>query len=341
MHNGVCGTARYSVLVVTNLWPYPGDHSYGGFVEEQVRSLRALGVECDVLFVNGRLTQWNYLRGIRQLQQRLQSRAYDLVHAHFGLSGLVARFEVKLPLVVTFHGDDVLGRPRRDGSITPTGRFFQVSSFLLARMVSAVIVQSRQMKKVLRLKSAEIIPCGIDLDLFHPMERADARRSIGLDPRKKYVLAPYNPAEPRKRFDLIEDAVARSRQQMPEIELLPVCGKAHAEMPRYMNAADVIVMASMIEGSPNVVKEALACNLPVVTVDVGDTAELLEGTEGNHLVPRDAGAIATSIVEVCRRGARARSRERIAELSIERVAERVLQVYRHAIRSDVMPPSRR
>src|SRR5271157_1258289 len=139
--------ASYSVLVVTNLWPTEADPSYGSFVKEQMESLRPLGVEFDVLFVNGRESRWNYLRGIRQVRKQLRAKRYDLIHAHFGLSGWVARFQFGVPLVMTFHGDDVLGRPRRDGSITPMGRFFQITSFVLARLCSAVIVLSRGMRR--------------------------------------------------------------------------------------------------------------------------------------------------------------------------------------------------
>src|SRR5579864_2626110 len=99
----------YRVLVVTNMWPHDADPSYGSFVQAQMESLRSLGVEYDVLFVNGRVSRWNYLRGVRDLRRRLRSKHYDLIHAHFGLSGWVARFQFRIPLVATFHGDDVLG----------------------------------------------------------------------------------------------------------------------------------------------------------------------------------------------------------------------------------------
>ena len=240
----------YSVLVVTNLWPTEADPSYGSFVKEQMESLRPLGVEYDVLFVNGPESRWNYLRGIRQVRKQLLAKRYDLIHAHFGLAGWVARFQLRVPLVMTFHGDDVLGRPRRDGRITPMGRFFQITSYLLARLASAVIVQSREMRRVLRLDSVKVIPCGIDLELFHPMDHGEARRLAGLDPGKKYVLFVYNAEEQRKRFDLIQAAVAKAKKQLPELEILHVRKKPHSEIPLYMNAADVVVVASLMEGAP-------------------------------------------------------------------------------------------
>ena len=317
----------YRVLVVTNLWPTEADPSYGAFVRDQMESLRPRGVEFDALFINGRESRWNYARAIGQMWRMLHARPYDLIHAHFGLSGWIARCQLRVPVVVTFHGDDVLGQFKRSGGITLLGRFFQVSSFVLARMVSATIVQSRQMKSRLRLGSAAIIPCGVDLDLFRPLDQAEARRAVGLDPHKKYVLFPYDPGVARKRYDVIEAAVARAREFVPEIEILQVCGVPHTRLPLYMNAADLLVLASLAEGSPVAVKEAMATNLPVVTVDVGDTRDLVGPTEGCYLVRRDAQEIATQIVEVCRRGTRTRGRDWIARLSIEKVAQQIVELY--------------
>jgi glycosyltransferase involved in cell wall biosynthesis len=321
----------YHVLVVTNLWPYEGDPSYGEFVRQQMESLRPLGVDYETLFVNGRESKGNYFRAVGETRRRLRRGNFDLLHAHFGLAGLVARCQLRVPLVVTFHGDDVLGQFKRGGGITLMGRFYQVSSFILARLATAVIVQSRQMQSRLRLKSARVIPQGIDLDLFRPLDRLEARRVLELDPRKKFVLFPYDPAVERKRFDIVEASVARAREQVPELEILQVRGVPNERMPLYMNAADVLVLPSLAEGSPVAVKEALATNLPIITVEVGDAAELIAGVESCYLVPRDAGEIAEKIVEVCRRGTRSNGRERMDRLSVQAVAKRVVEVYDAAL----------
>jgi glycosyltransferase involved in cell wall biosynthesis len=319
--------ASYRVLVVTNLWPSEADPGYGSFVQAQMESLRPLGVEFDVLFIDGRASRWNYLRAIPKLRRKLRENRYDLIHAHFGLSGLVARCQLRVPVLVSFMGDDVLGRPRSDGSITLYGRLLQISSFLLARVVRSVIVKSPEMKSRLRLESAQVIPNGVDLDLFRPMDTQEARRTLGLDPSRKYVLFPYNPGEPRKCFDVVQAAVLRARDQVPEIEILQVYGMGRERMPLYLNAADVLVLASVFEGSPNAVKEAMAVNLPVISVPVGDVADLIGPTEGCALVPREPAAIAAKIVEVCSRGTRTRGREWISRLAMPIVAEQIVEVY--------------
>lgn len=324
--------ASYTILVVTNLWPTQADPSFGSFVKAQMESLRPLGVEFDVLFVNGRESKWNYLRGIRQVRQQLRAKPYDLIHAHFGLSGWVARCQYRVPIVMSFMGDDVLGRPKRSGRNTLAGHFLQISGFIFSRLATAVIVKSRQMASQLRLPSAHVIPNGVDLNLFRPMEQAVARQTLGLDPNKKFVLFPYNPKEIRKRFDLIEAAVSLARRQVDGLEILMARGLPQEQLPLYMNAADALVMASMSEGSPNAVKEAMATNLPVITVDVGDASDLIGPTAGCHLVRREAAAMAEKIVEVCQQGGRTNGREWISKLSMEAVAQQIMAVYAAAVR---------
>jgi glycosyltransferase involved in cell wall biosynthesis len=320
------------VLVVTNMWPSDDDPSYGSFVQDQMESLRAVGVDYDVFFINGRASRWNYARSIRELRTLLRGKRFDLIHAHFGLSGWVARCQINLPVVLTFHGDDLLGKFRFDGSITALGRSFQVSSLLLAPFASAVIVQSREMETMLHFATSYVIPCGIDLNLFQPMNQHEARRLLGLDVKEKYLIFAYDPAEQRKRYDLIERAVLIATKDVPELRILHVRGKPHAKIPFYMNAADVLVVASEAEGGPLVTKEAMAVNLPVITVPVGDAVELIGGSEGNYVVPRTAEAIAEKLVQVCRRDQRSRGRERLAPFSMPATAHKVLEVYMRALK---------
>lgn len=317
----------YRVLVVTNLWPTETDPGYGSFVQAQMESLRPLGVEFDTLFIDGRISRWNYLRGVGRMRSMLRRNNYDLIHAHFGLSGWVARCQMRVPVVVSFMGDDVLGRLRGDGSVTLYGRLLQVSSLLLARIVQASIVKSQEMKSNLGLASAEVIPNGVDLNAFRPFDREQACKALSLDPHKKYALFPYDPALQNKRHDLVRTAVELARRKIPQIELLHALGVPRQRMPLYMNAADVLVLASHSEGSPNAVKEAMAANLPVVSVDVGDVRDLIGATEGCFIVPRDAAAIAGKVAEVCQRSQRTRGRESIARLSSENVAKQVVEVY--------------
>lgn len=331
-HSSASTNRHYKLLVVTNLWPTADDPGYGSFVQAQMESLQPLGVDYDVLFVNGRASVWNYVRGVFELRRRLALSRYDLIHAHFGLSGWVARLQRCVPVVVSFMGDDVLGRFGPSGRVTFAGWLFRLSSFLLARWVSAVIVKSERMKAKLGLKSAHVIPNGVDLKLFKPMDRAEGRRMLVLDPQANFVLFPFDPAIANKRFNLVEEAVLRARREIPSLEILKVTGAPLSRMPLYLNAADVLVLASYSEGSPNAVKEAMAVNLPVISVDVGDVVELIGQTEGCYLVASRAEDIAARLVEVCRRGTRTQGRERMTRYAEENVARDIVAVYDAVLR---------
>jgi glycosyltransferase involved in cell wall biosynthesis len=325
-------TRSYRVLVVTNLWPSPADPGYGSFVKGQMDSLRPLGVEYDVVFANGREARLNYLRAVFEVRRRLASQPYDLIHAHFSLSGWIARFQRAVPLVVSFMGDDVLGRRDRQGRNSLGGRLLQASSRRLARRAAAVIVKSMQMKERLGLESAQVIPNGVNLDLFQPMDRLAARRELGLDPARKYVIFPYDSSLTIKRFGLVEDAVRLAGREVPEIGILRVLGVPRERMPLYLNAADVMLLASYAEGSPNAVKEAMAVALPVVSVNVGDVADQIGPTEGCYLAPPQPAALAARIVEVCRSGRRTRGRDWIAQHYSEAVvARRIVAAYAGAV----------
>ncbi|MGH9455718.1 MAG: glycosyltransferase [Terriglobia bacterium] len=319
------------VLVVTNLWPYEGDPSYGCFVQSQMESLRRFGVDYSVLFINGRVTKAAYWKSVGKLRKMLRSNSFDLIHAHMGLSGWVARCQFRLPLVVSFLGNDVLGKFTHIGRVTLYDRFLMASSFILARTARAVIVKSQEMKRKLGLASAHVIPNGVDFDLFKPIPKDEACRALGLAPGRKLVLFPYRADETRKRYDIVKSAVEIAQRSVPEIELLRVVRVPQSQMALYMNATDVMAVASESEGSPNAVKEALASNLPVVAVDVGDIPELLRGTEGNYLAAREPEAIAAKILKVFQNGKRARSREQIARLSMENIAKQVMEVYESAL----------
>lgn len=296
-----------------------------------MESLRPLGVEYDVLFLNGRESLLNYVRGIGEVRRRVKAANYDLIHAEFGLSGWVARCQCRAPVVVKFMGDDVLGRFDTHGRLTAVGRIFQLSSFVLARLIDAAIVMSEPMRQKLRLPTAHVIPTAVDLDLFRPIDRTEACQSLRIDSARKYVLFPYATDRPAKRWDLVQEAVATARLEIPQLEILQVAGAPRERMPLYYNAADVLVLASESEGSPNSIKEALATGLPIVSVEVGDASELLRGLDHCYLVPRARTAIAEKVIEICRESQRTQGRVLAEQFSLSERSRRVVEVYQQVM----------
>lgn len=307
------------VLVVTNMYPSPTSPAFGTFVADQVEAVRRRGVEVDVLLVDARKRKLAYLVGVVRLWRQLLLRRYDLIHAHHAMSGIVARMQIGLPVVVTYHGGEV-------GELVPgwLRRFARLGPHLFDR----IIVVNRRERAILRDDPrVRVIPCGVNLDEFKPAPWDVSRRALGLPMDKRLVLWAGEYWQYEKRFELVKEAVAELRNSAPDAELVLLSGKPHAVVPAYMSACDLLVLASRSEGSPMVIKEAMACNLPIVSTDVGDVDEVIGGVEGCLLVEPKADEMAAAMLKVLRERRRTTGRDRIARLASGPTAERVVAVY--------------
>ena len=320
------------VLMVTSDWPTPGQPRTTYFIKRQAEFLQAAGVLVDVFHFRGRRNPWNYLSAWWRLRRRLARNYYDLVHAQFGHSGMLA-YPKRLPLVVTFRGSDLLGEVGRGGRYTLVGKLLQRVSRAVARRADAVIVVSEHMKAELPPRvPAHVIPSGLDFELFRPIPRDDARRHLGLSLDRPLVLFAGSPDWPRKRYALARQAVDILGRTLPA-DLVVAWGVTHDEIPFFMSACDALVFTSMQEGSPNVVKEALACDLPVVSVSVGDVPARLRGVAGCELCADERPeTIAAALERVLRRGGRAAGRAAVRELDERLLTQRVIEIYRSVIR---------
>ena len=322
------------VLMLTCAWPPPDRPGYTTtFIRRQVEFLQAAGVEVDVFHFTSAMRPANYLRAWMGARRRTARDRYDIVHAQFGQSGLVA-LPTRLPLVVTFRGDDLQGIVGRNLRITPAGKVLQQLSRMVARSADACIVVSEHMKAFLpRSVSAHVIPSGLDLDQFRPIPREEARARLGLPLDKRLVLFVGNPAVERKRYSLARQAVDILARSLPA-ELVVAWKVRHRDVPLWMSACDALVFTSMQEGSPNAVKEALACDLPVVSVPVGDVAQRIRGVAGCELCPdEEPESIAAALERVLRRGARAAGRAAVQDLDERRLAQQVIDVYRSVLQA--------
>lgn len=322
------------VLAVTNMYPTADDPGYGAFVADQLDWVRRCGIEVAVEFIDGRRGKRSYPTGLARVRRLTRAGAFDVVHAHYGLTGFVAAFQ-PLPLVVSFCGDDLLGTPNGRGGITTVSRLQRTLSWYAARRADGIICKSEQLRAALPAATdrarAHVIPNGVDTNRFSPGDRHTARRRLGLDTKEWLVMFPHTPLVPRKRVDLAESAVARLVRTRPGARLWIVQGVPHAEMPDYYRAADCLLLTSDQEGSPNVVKEALCCDLPVVSVNVGDVGRWVKLVPGSLLVECDPQRIAEGLSEVVTGAGRVDGARVRSELSAERTASRVVEVYREAI----------
>jgi len=320
------------VLMITSEWASDPGHT-AHFIARQVRFLQAAGVDVDVFSFRGGGRPLRYLAAWARLQLRLVRQRYDIIHAQFGQSGLLA-LPKRLPLVVTFRGDDLFGILGKGGRPTPAGRLLQWLSRRVARRADAAILVSEHLKEYLSQSApVHIVPSGLDLDVFRCIPQEEACRHLGLSPDRRRVLFVGDPGDPRKRYDLARQSVDLVNRTMPA-ELVIGWRVPHAEMPFYMSACDALVFTSRAEGSPNAVKEALACDLPVVSVAVADVPLRLQGIPGCEVCADDSPeTIAAALDRTLRRDERSggRGRDAARQLDERLLTARVIDIYRSVL----------
>jgi glycosyltransferase involved in cell wall biosynthesis len=330
------------VLFATNMYPLPDRPSYGIFVKRQADAVKALGHDLDELFFDGSRNALAYLSAFRRLARETHWFKPDLIHAHHGITGFIAAYpRSPVPLVLSLVGDDVLGAPRRRGGITVKSRLICDMTRAACARAAHIIVKSSEMAGIVRswgFRAPHVIPNGVDLEFFAPpASPADvwaARQRLGLDPHRKYILFPSHSWEHRKRVDLAEAVTSGVGRAGVDVALLRVYHQPQAVVAEYFRACDVMILTSEWEGSPNVVKEAMAATLPSVAFDVGDVRWLCSGTAFHRVVPRhDVDAMTREVLDVLSRpNQRGDGRDRIGRLlSSEQVARQIDAVYRQAV----------
>ena len=320
------------VLIVTAIYPTADNPAFGSYVRTQAESLKAAGVDVEMLVLNDRYRKLIYPKAIFQLRRRLANGSVDLVHAHYGFVGMVARTQWQVPVVVTYHGSDILGWINSRGERERLGALIACAGRMLARYIDAAIIQSDQMAATLHNSNAYVIPHEVDFKIFHPTERQQARTMLGLEPCKKYLLFAANPKVGVKRFPLAKAVAERLASQDPSLELLVVSKDTQQRLALYMSACDVLVFPSYQEGSPNIVKQAMACNLPIVSTDVGDVRQVIGSTKDCYICNPTVSEFAARVSEILVHRRRTDGRERIRHFESSSVAQKVIEVYEEVLR---------
>lgn len=322
------------VLVITNLYPTPTKPSVGTFVAQQVESLRARGVEIDLLHLDRQQHGRRAYSGLSdKVRRSIEASEPDLVHLMYGgvAADVVTREIRERPVLVSFCGTDLLG----GGGRSPLGRLSCLygvrASRRAATRATGIVVKSQNLEKALPSgvdrSKVWIVPNGVDLSRFAPRDRRESQVALGWDPRRKHLLFPSSANRREKRFKLARAAVDLLSRQRHDVELHQLANVPPEEVSLRLNAADLVLLTSRHEGSPNAIKEALACNVPIVSVDVGDVRERIEGIDGCYLTDPVASSIAMNLERALVRGGRIDGRTRISKLSLERVAAKLRDVY--------------
>lgn len=298
-----------------------GNKSVGkvsAFVQSQFDSLKEAGLEMILFPVVGH--GWKgYARNFLSLRKLIWKEKPNVIHAHYSACGYLvslASLGLKTKTVVSILG-----------SFPKENRKLKIVRFCIDHIWDATIVKSERTRSQLD-RDLPVIPNGVNLNRFTVVEQSLAREKVGFDKDKKYVIFVSNPARPEKQFGLAQEAVNQLKDD--KVRLVPVYNKPHKEVVDYMCAADVLIMTSISEGSPNVIKEAMACNCPIVVTDVGDVRWITEGVEGTYVSNSfDSKELSGLLNKAVAFGRRTQGRERIINLGLtsDLVAQRILQVY--------------
>lgn len=308
------------VLVVTNFMPDAAAPQRGRWVRDQVDEVRRRGVEADLFeFARGR---GEYLPATRRLRALLRRQRFDLVHAHYGLAGWVAKLAGARPLLVTYHGTDV-----RHPLVGHLSRRLAWRVELVAAVSRALFEPEDGRPGLPPVPGRAVLPCGPDLGRFVPMPRSQARRALGLDPNGRFLFFPANPARPEKRHDRAAGLAAAC-----EADLLTGGSIDPEQMPLWINAASAVLVTSDYEGFGMAAIEALACGVPVLSTPVGIAPYALGGIDGCL----SAEFSLASWERVARRhleasDPRVTSAARAAALAAGPMAERAIEAYRAVI----------
>lgn len=290
------------------------------FVTEQVDALNKLGVVTDYFTIEQK--GWKgYLNSRKDLIKKITQFEPDLIHAHFGLSGLLANLQRKIPVITTYHGSDI-----------NNDKVFRFSKLAMHLSKYNIFVSQKNIDKAQVSKNFALIPCGVDTNVFYPKDKTECRKALNLDVDKKYILF-AGAFENKVKNSVLAFEAVKILSVNHQIELLELKGYTREKVVLLMNAVDCCLMTSHTEGSPQFIKETMACNCPIVSTDVGDVKLNLQGLDGCFVGKTyESKEFAMLLAKVLSLNKRTNGRERILKLGLDNktVVKCLMEIYKQA-----------
>lgn len=291
--------------------------SFAPFIVEQAEALKRRGCDIDFFGLQGKGIK-GYLRNLPSLKRKLKEFRPDVIHAHYGLSGMLANLQRSVPVVSTYHGSDINDK-----------LVFRFSKMTMLLSEWNIFVSKKTLSIAKPKKRYSLLPCGIDLSELQLTDKDKARKKMNLEANKHYVLFAGAFDNAVKNASLAKEALALCEDE--NVELLELNGYTRDEVTLLMCAVDAFLMTSVSEGSPQVIKESMACGCPIVSVDVGDVKERISGIDGCFVAEtRDPKEIADLLKKAIIYDGKTNGRDRIITDGLDNrlVAERLMDIYK-------------
>lgn len=311
-------------------------HDVATFIKVQANSIARQGVAIDFFPIIGKGII-GYLKGAVQLRRFVKTSSCDLIHAHYTLSGWSAVLALTgKPIILSLMGSDAYGSYIGVNRVSFLSRFQILLTYLIQPFVKSIISKSEHINSFVYIKhKSHIIPNGIDLKTLIEVKELK-KTTFDLATDKCNILFLGYKKSVRKNYKLLEKALSLINYDINVIAPYPT---THNLVFNYLNTVDLIVVPSLMEGSPNVVKEAMACNCPVVATDVGDIRWLFGNEPGHYITSFDPNDVAEKIklaLQFAKERGRTNGRQRIIELGLdsETVAKRIIEVYNSVLKDE-------
>tara|TARA_B100000029_G_C17487369_1_gene927809 strand:+ start:166 stop:1110 length:945 start_codon:yes stop_codon:yes gene_type:complete len=287
------------------------------FIYEQIEAIKKQYDICyDTFIITGKGIK-GYLSNYKSFKKIINKNNYDLIHAHNMPSGLFSRLQLKLPLVVTYHGSDI------------NIKRYRILSNILSILTSHnILVSHKQRRKLLFSCKISVIPCGINLDTFFPIDSNIAKKTLKFVNNKVYILFCSSFDIKVKNYQLAKDAIKILSEY--EIEIIELKNKSREEVNLLLNACNLLLLTSLSEGSPQIIKEAMACNCPIVATDVGDINEVIENTEGCYITSFDSREVAQKIhkaIQYSKTKEKTMGRENVKHFDNKNISNNINNIY--------------
>lgn len=311
------------------------------FIDRQLDSLNSNGLTVYPFSIQSHKSRLNYIFKAPQIRAEVQEKKIDIIHAHYSYAAFTCGLSTTTPLVVSLMGEDTYGRV---GKGFKTRLINLISKQIITRCSpqwDAIIVKSAGMKALIRHPHTYVIPNGVDFYSFRPMDRSWAQDQLHLSRNKKYILFGGDPDNPRKNYPLSQKVLGLVQKKLSNVTMIPLKDIAHKDVPLYLNACSCLLLTSLKEGSPNIVKESLACNIPVVSVDVGDVTEQVSKLPRCSANPYDPHILADKVLQVLNDQTPFDIRSKISQLNIHNVARDIIKVYSNVLHAKDAPRQRR